>query len=343
MKNEKTFLPLSITGDFQTSKHIAIPCLDWLQFNFEGMFLKSPFFDCAKLDYSTRTFKNIYEISKGKWRKATIVNEPLSSIIPPKTNLIKLDNRELYWKLPVKRIMEIGSAHQLNYHCASRIDIAIDFNTFFGNRDPAKFIADFMQNKFIKKGHNSFNCMGKQENKFLFHYLKFSKPNSNIQAYLYNKSKELREVKKKNYIIEHWEKNGLDITKDIWRLEFAIHNPKFNITDKHTGEVQLFNPMLLDNENYLKIVSKILINKYWDFRINNTTKVISRMQKLKLFENVTDRYLISYSSETPDTTKSDRQFLNKLKDLNNECRALANSEAYSTNIIVNYFKKTRKL
>ena len=343
MIEQKPFLPLSITGDFSTSQHTAIPVLDWLQFNFKGAFLKSSFFDCAKLDYSTRTFKNIYEISQGKWRKATIVNEPLSMIIPPETNLIKLDNRELYWKYPIKRIMEIGAKHNLNYHCASRIDIAIDFNTFFNNRQPAQFICDFMQNKFIKKGHNSFNCMGKQENKFIFHYLKFSKANSNIQAYLYNKSKELREVKKKNYIIEHWEKNGIDITKDVWRLEFAIHNPKFNLTDKQTGDVQQFNPMMLDNENYLKIVSKILINKYWDFRVHNGTQVISRMPKLKLFENVTDRYILNYSSETPDTTKSDRQFLNKLKDLNNECRALANSEAYSTNIIVNYFKKTRKL
>ena len=200
-----------------------------------------------------------------------------------------------------------------------------------------------MENKYIKKGHSSFQCMGKQETNHLFHYLKFSKPNSNIQAYLYNKSKELREVKKKNYIIEHWQKNGLDTTKDVWRLEFAIHNPKFNITDTKTGEVQQFNPMLLDNENYLKIVTQILINKYWDFRIDNGTTVTSRMKKLKLFENITERFLISYSSQTPDTTRADRQFLNKLKDLNNECRALANAEAYSTNIIVNYFKKTRKL
>jgi hypothetical protein len=343
MKEEKKLLPLSITGDFQTFKHTAIPCLDWLQFNFKGTFTKSPFFDCAKLDYSTRTFKNIYEISNGKWRKATIVNEPLSMIIPPETNLIKSDNRELYWQYPVKRLLRIGNEHQLNFHCASRIDLAIDFNTFCNNRQPAQFITDFMQNKFIKKGHNSFQCMGKQNNNFLFHYLKFSKTNSNIQAYLYNKSKELREVKKKNYIIEHWEKNGLDVTSDVWRLEFAIHNPKFNITDKTTGDVQQFNPILLDNEDYLRVVTNILINKYWDFRYNDNQKVINRMKKVKLFNNITDRYIISYSSETPDTTKADRQFLNKLKDLNNECRALANSEAYSTNIIVNYFKKTRKL
>lgn len=46
----------------------------------------------------------------------------------------------------------------------------------------------------------------------------------------------MAEVKQKNYIADLWRKEGLDLSKDVWRLEFSLTSGAFDWVDSETGE-----------------------------------------------------------------------------------------------------------
>jgi hypothetical protein len=335
--------PSSITVEFLPQVQKAVPALDWLQFNFQGKYKENKIYEAKKLEFNTRHFRNIIEIYKKNWRIATIVNTPFSKVIPENTNLIKLDNRELYYMRPCERLITVGTAYNLRYKSCSRIDLAIDFNLFQDGTKPEDFIIDFFNNKYLKKGMSNYIIQGKQKITQVCHYLKFTSKKATISAYLYNKSKELREVKKKQYIIKNWQANGLDINKDIWRLEFSIHKSDFKITDLETGEVNEFNPLYIDNKIYMTYVLSALINKHWDFRINNEKTQMRRMKKYKFFTEFNDNCTMQYMNEDKDSNRADIIFINKLKDLNNEVREQNKHIQECTQSTIAYYALSRGL
>ena len=335
--------PLSIRVEIFPKENLSIPTLDWLQFMFVGQFQESENFEDKPLDYGTRSFVNVIEVWQGKWRRATIVNEPKSILLRPDMNLIKIDNRELYWHNPVKRLLEIGEDHNLKYEKASRIDIAIDFNLFAFNLHPDTVIKNFFNDKFLKQGMSSYVINGNQKKQNITHYLKFQSAKCPVSAYLYNKTKELRDVKKKNYIIKHWADNGLDTTKDVWRLEFSIHSHNFIMKNKNTKEREKFEPLRLDEPAYLRQVLYALIDKYWIFRKRDKHKKIYQMPQVKFFNKIDHTFQMQFLREDKDAGRSDIIFLNKLRDLNNECRASDKHHQQAAQEIEDYYKVSRNL
>lgn len=64
----------------------------------------------------------------------------------------------------------------------------------------------------------------------------WGKRSSGVQVQLYNKTKELREVKMKHYIYNTWVANGLDVDRDVWRLEIRIQSAGKELVNLSTGE-----------------------------------------------------------------------------------------------------------
>ena len=340
---EKEIRPSSITVEILPKAQIAVPSIDWLQFHFTGKFKESSNYDTIQLPYGTRHFKNVYDIYQKKYKKASITNTPSSPVIHPDTNLIKLENRELYYFEPVRRLITIGTEYNLHYLNCSRIDLCIDFNTFSNGLHPEDLIKKFFSCEYLKKGMSNFIIQGKQTRTTNVHYLKFTSKKATISSYLYNKSKELRDCKRKPYIIKRWEENGLDTNEDIWRLEFSIHSTKFNITDLETGETERFNPLYIDNKIYLHYVLCALLSKHWDFRINDGLSKIARMKQIKFFDNFNHPTQMKFVFDSEESNRADLIFINKLKDLNTEVREQNQYIRDCTNSTINYFAETRKL
>lgn len=343
MTKKNDFLPLSIAEDFSGYQHKVNTCIDWMQIDSRGVIQKCDGNDLKDTGKSTPVFKKIYEFWQQNYYVASIVSEPIMKELPQNLNLIKLINRELYYYKPVERINKISNSIGLLPYRPSRIDFAIDFNTFLGGYKPDTLIKDFFKCKYLKKGHTRFIIQGNQTNITTPHYLKFSQKHSNVDTYLYNKSKELVEVKNKPWIRKAWENAGFDTTQDVWRLEFAVHNPRFNFINKTTGESGIFNYVMLDDKEYLNNVIGSLINKYFDFRRNTGIKEIADMPKVKLFHFIND-FTIQFDKNTAEETdRGDRLFLRKLKELNNEIRKDNIYLSDNAVSIINYFKKTRQI
>jgi hypothetical protein len=224
-----------------------------------------------------------------------------------------------------------------------RIDLAIDFNYFAYGFHPGTLISNFFNNKFLKVGMTKYIINGNQEKFNKTHYLKFTKKECNVDVYLYNKSKELREVKNKPWIVETWKRAGLDISKDVWRLEFSLHNPRFIVRDNKTGITNRFNWLMLDNKEYLNTVINSLINKYFDFRRNTYIKDRKAMPKVQLFMGINDTTITWDRSPSIESDKADKLFLKKLGLLNDEVRDIYTDIEKNTVSVINYFKISRGL
>lgn len=57
-----------------------------------------------------------------------------------------------------------------------------------------------------------------------------------VQVQLYNKTKELQEVKLKHYIVDTWKAAGLEIGRDIYRVEIRIHGKGKGLINPATGK-----------------------------------------------------------------------------------------------------------
>lgn len=145
-------------------------------------------------------------------------------------------------------------------------------------------------------------------------YVSFGSHASSVCSYLYNKTKELREVKDKPYIRQLWKLNGIDETSDVWRVEISIKKDSKTLLELSTGEIFSISTDMLKLQADIEDLFYTYAAKYFDFRINDLTKNKSRMKSVAIFEHapdvVTKRPIRLTLSK--DTTKADKIFIRRL-------------------------------
>jgi hypothetical protein len=117
------------------------------------------------------------------------------------------------------------------------------------------------------------------------HYVSFGSHASGVCSYIYNKSKEMREVKDKPYIREMWKMNGLDVNQDVWRIEISIKADSKTLFDMSTGEFFNITTDHVKMQSDIETLFYTYADRYFQFRINNLTQNKSRMPLLNIFEN----------------------------------------------------------
>jgi hypothetical protein len=339
----KSKSPLSIGADLSGFRFRSVTTLDWLQLHSVGTLEKSLKFSTIDKLQSTSVFKKLYEVWDEKYYIASIVSEPIEDFLPPDMNLIKLINRELYYGKPVEKLIAISLDHKLIPYQPSRIDFSIDFNTFINNYKPTTLIKDYVNNKILKMGAKQGYINFSNKKLFISNAIKFKNKESKISVNLYNKSLEMREVKRKPWIEQSWKDGGLDITQDVWRLEFAIHMPKFSYLNQDTGEQGVFDYKQLDGKAYLNNIIMVLISKYFDFRRNTGIKDMSDMPKVKLFPHIDCCKIAFERCNCLESDLRDQKFLKSLKKLNIEVREINQGLSESAANLIHYYKKSRNI
>lgn len=266
------------------------PQIDWLTLRIlykDNILTPSPKYGINLMPYSTRTFKRVIEITDIELKEvvATITDSPISPAINENLILIKFHNKLLYRPDLKEYIENFCKENNFKILGISRIDIATDFTSFANNLDPETFIKRFLKGHYIKKGRGNFKFAGKAKEynqteiqaigkygKTINHeYLRFGSADNGLKYYLYNKSKELQQVKEKPYIRERWKDFGHDEKKDVWRLEFSISSSKINFIETTDGKA------IKKDKNILLQTDEIRQNSESD--INDVTKVKTAIDK----------------------------------------------------------------
>jgi hypothetical protein len=315
--------------------------IDWLQLScFIVPENTHPTFELKKLPFQTKIFRQVEELYIQGIKVAIVASVPNSSALNANLAVIKILNEILY---NVKLDYYLRCIFSSNYYVLNnitRLDIALDFNYFKGHYHPEKLIDDFVKMKILKIGALNYKLTGKQEDIQRFDYIRFGSAGSAVSAYLYNKSKELKEVCQKNYILKLHENSNLDTSKDIWRLEFSLKDLNSYFLVSNVGEIIDIEKLNILNYEKLEILFNSLLHSHFRFVKNIDKNRKERNTPLTLFNRpaATFKYMRLYCDSK--TNKSDKMFIKKFEEFN--CELRENESGYQTvasNLLYKYVKK----
>jgi len=330
----------------------AIIGIDWLQLYVEVPedFINkySKLYELSLEDYQTRQFKKVVTIKDRKTEEqiGTIVYDPHSKIMAQTAGVLKIENKYLYQTTLKDWVHNLLNEFNLILLNITRLDLFIDFEQFAGGNDPETFIKQFVSGDVIKCGKSKFQLCGNVKKVFTYDYIKFGSKTSEINYYLYNKTKELREVKNKPYIKEQWTKNKIGKTKDVWRLEFSISGGCKELIENTGESISTLKELKMLEDKTIKQFLHYLITKYWQFATKENfekDKNISRVKKIAFFNLEKCSHIYARISEKKTSNRMDKVFLKKLLSLKNDYGSTFNVFEEHIQLLANYFARTRDL
>lgn len=188
----------------------------------------------------------------------TLLAEPHSHIIDHAVCLVELANRWLYcgdisWVWPL-----VFDIHPCSFLSMSRCDFAADFEL---TPERAEIVEGLLANKYYIAGkregchfvdYSNSKSSSSTSVSMSARQLSWGSKHSNTKWKLYNKSLELahlaEEGKPKQYIIEHWEKEGYNLA-NVWRLEVSI-SPMSKYEFKGAVTLERMNNWFFVNDLY---------------------------------------------------------------------------------------------
>lgn len=210
--------------------------IDWLQIHCKGQIeatkkLKFVF------KHATKQFQTVGVLIYQKEEVASVSMHPHTELsnggMSADTILLKFKNKFLYQsperlKIWIETILaEMPAVKVVGL---SRIDLALDFNTFKDGYEPATMIKDFCAERILKNSRGQFRTDGTHNRQINYHYLRFGNHTSERSIYLYNKSKEMREREHKKHIENSWHRcSEINVLNDVWRLELSMKGNKHRL------------------------------------------------------------------------------------------------------------------
>lgn len=308
---------------------VLINC-DWLQIhvNAAAFNVNHPHYNIQMLPVSSRTFRDVFTISKDGRQVAQLACHPFSPKIPSHSGTIKFENYILYNANRCAIIDQIMEDLQIYTLGTTRIDICGDFRRI-ASRLPEQLIQDILFERIYKVGHAKVTTIGDQQRQQFtsygtagktntFSYLRYGTRNSRISTYLYNKTKELNEEHDKPYIREIWRENGWYGDMNVWRLEFSIKGRDMKFIEKDTGEVLPNNPKLWIKQDIMPTIYAALCRHYFDLRLKTQVRK-DREERIPLWPTEpVSAPLIKKLDSNKHSNRADKIFLRKLANMATE-------------------------
>lgn len=314
----------------------VISC-DWLTISVDcSNFAAHTNYTCDREPYGTNIFQDMYNIGMDGKQIAILTLHPRMKHMNPNLGLLKILNPILYLPYLDRIVYNLLFDLRLEVIGVSRVDLCADFHRFIDYADVQDFIRDFLAVKIWKIGQAKYKCagkaakaptlphykrktkrnqadevesfkvIGKQSARHNFQYLRFGSHLSDVSAYLYNKTQEFIDVKRKNYIEEMWTHSGIDPNKTVWRLEFSIKGNGIKFIDTASGEIQQKTlDMILDPTLREQLFNACFL-KWWIFRVNDGQVRKDRMKPVQMLEidsSIYEPRAIDFSDETSRENK----------------------------------------
>lgn len=266
---------------------LEIYCIEQIDEPRDAEFFKSQGFEVKERDYGTPIYKEMFTICENGNPYIEIRRNPYSvksmgGIMQDGSCHIRLCNESCYHDNPIDEMRTFILTYDFVYKSIARIDICLDFNVFDNGWTPQRFINSYMRSNISKVNQTNVSCHGSDcWDGRSFNSLKWGAVTSPISTKLYNKTLEMKQGEDKSYIRQWWmcggdfvgmalkpdETTGLDMTKDVWRLEFSIKAQAQARKRKH-GNEEKFTLHLFDYDTKEKLWMRFceLYEMYFDFR-----------------------------------------------------------------------------
>lgn len=266
---------------------LEIYCIEQIDEPRDAEFFRTQGFEVIERDYGTPIYKEMFTICENGNPYIEIRRNPYSlksvgGIMQDGSCHIRLCNESCYHDNPIDEMRTFILTYDFVYKSIARIDICLDFNVFDNGWTPQRFINAYMRSNISKVNQTNVSCHGSDNwDGRSFNSLKWGAVTSPISTKLYNKTLEMKQGEDKSYIRQWWqcggdfvgmaikpdEVTGLDMTKDVWRLEFSI-KAQAQARKRKSGNEEKFTLHLFDYDTKEKLWQRFceLYEMYFDFR-----------------------------------------------------------------------------
>lgn len=247
----------------------------------------------------TRSFARFIRVHTkvgNDWRYcADILAVPRSSMLNSNIVLVKIHNRFLYSQNYIKLLYNICDTFKLSIKGLTRLDICYDCNSFHGGLKPHKFIKEFVTAEFdspryiYKVGAKQFRVYGGKSvsSATKFSGIEFGSGKSSKRCYIYDKTRELAEVKDKPWIRQYWQENGLisDEKTHVYRAEISIKCDGMDLLNMSTGELFKLSPEYLRSQPSIEKLFHFYAARMFRFHRKGKHTRVRDYDRIELFEN----------------------------------------------------------
>lgn len=247
----------------------------------------------------TRSFARFIRVHTkvgNDWRYcADILAVPRSTMLNSNIVLVKIHNRFLYSQNYIKLLYNICDTFKLSIKGLTRLDICYDCNSFHNGLKPHKFIKEFVTAEFdspryiYKVGAKQFRVYGGKSvsSATKFSGIEFGSGKSSKRCYIYDKTRELAEVKDKPWIRQYWQENGLisDEKTHVYRAEISIKCDGMDLLNMSTGELFKLSPEYLRSQPAIEKLFHFYAARMFRFHRKGKHTRVRDYDRIELFEN----------------------------------------------------------
>lgn len=230
------------------------------------------------------------------WRYcADILAVPRSTMLNSNIVLVKIHNRFLYSQNYIKLLYNICDTFKLSIKGLTRLDLCYDCNSFHNSLKPHKFIKEFVTAEFdspryiYKVGAKQFRVYGGKSvsSTTKFTGIEFGSGKSSKRCYIYDKTRELEEVKDKPWIRQYWQQNGLisDAKTHVYRAEISIKCDGMDLLNMSTGELFKLSPEYLRSQPAIEKLFHFYAARMFRFHRKGKHTRVRDYDRIELFEN----------------------------------------------------------
>ena len=209
--------------------------------------------------------------------------------------LVKIHNRFLYSQNYIRLLYNICDTFKLSIKGLTRLDLCYDCNSFHGGLKPHKFIKEFVTAEFdspryiYKVGAKQFRVYGGKSvsSTTKFTGIEFGSGKSSKRCYIYDKTRELTEVKDKPWIRQYWQKNGLisDEKTHVYRAEISVKCDGMDLLNMSTGELFKLSPEYLKSQPAIEKLFHFYAARMFRFHRKGKHTRVRDYDRIELFEN----------------------------------------------------------
>lgn len=240
------------------------------------------FYSLHDSNYYIRGYQFQKEIHCNGYVVAHIACQPRTEHLPYTAGALKLENSVLYLADWYFTLTDILATLRWMPKKITRLDLCADFNYFIGGLLPSTFLRNYIRKQdssYIRIGSNKFCVYGvKDMHTTSYDSIRWGSRQNGVSVYMYNKSRELLEVKNKPYIRELWKRCDLSSTLDVWRVEISITSQGLGL--KSCSDAMLHTLFVddFDTPEACRDMFKVYASKY--FRFLRTDRTARRKRDL---------------------------------------------------------------
>ena len=261
------------------------------------------------------------EVKCNGYTVAHIACVPRTKHLPYTAGAIKMENSALYVAEWYFILTDILATLRWSPRRITRLDLCADFNYFMGGLLPSTFLRNYIRKNdasYIRIGSNKFCVYGlKDMHSTSFESIRWGSRQNGVSVYMYNKTRELTQVKNKPYIRELWKRTQLSTTLDVWRVEISITSQGLGLKSASDSLLHTLFVDDFDHPEAARDFFKVYAAKY--FRFLRTNRSAARKRDLKevaLLDLQTDCPLRPVTMlSVSDTGRMEHIVANRLRDM----------------------------